>query len=77
MELKKPRIYFSKPCFHPVCPRLPYAMTVICGIDLKRLSLITKRSDQVGAPHCAERFDSMNGHTVSNDLGSMNSWTRE
>ena len=24
---------------------------------------------QVGAPHCAERFDSMNGHTVSNNSG--------
>jgi len=28
---------------------------------------------QVGAPHCAKRFDSMNSHTVSNDLDSMNS----
>ena len=25
--------------------------------------------DQVGAPHCAERFNSRNGHTVSNNLG--------
>ena len=29
--------------------------------------------EQVGAPQCAERFDSKNGHTVSNDSGSMNS----
>jgi len=28
---------------------------------------------QVGAPHCAEWFDSRNGHTVLNDSGSMNS----
>ena len=27
---------------------------------------------QVGAPYCAEQFDSMNGHTVSNDSRSMN-----
>ncbi len=28
---------------------------------------------QVGAPHCAEPFDSRNGHTVPNDSDSMNS----
>jgi hypothetical protein len=26
----------------------------------------------IGAPQCTERFDSRNGHTVSNDSDSMN-----
>ena len=43
---------------------------VLCSI--KALFL-----NHIGAPQCTERFNSRNGHTVSNDLDSMNTWIRE
>jgi len=42
-------------------------------ISIHQDILIMSTNCQVGAPHCAEPFDSMNGHTVSNSSDSMNS----
>ncbi len=55
----------------PFCSHNPPDAISICTHRRRR------SKEQLGAPHCADPFNSRNSHTVPNDSDSMNSWTCE